>query len=221
MSEITNTVYLNALKKCQLFGNMDSKEFAEAIKFLDGKIHKYDKGEMILLLGNTLMKAGIVLEGTIESAFQNENYDQISMRRFGSGYLFGEALVCNQIKESPIQITTVDSATILFVDLKKIYTGAENSPIRIRLCENLIKSLSAKNLYLNRKVRILSQKSLRDRIMIYLGTLKKDSNGFVTVPFNQTALAEHLGVNRSALARELGRMQNENILIVDGKRIKC
>ena len=213
MSEITNTVYLNALKQCQLFGNMDSKEFAEAIKFLDGKIQKYDKGEM--------MKAGIVLEGTIESAFQNENYDQISMRRFGSGYLFGEALVCNQIKESPIQITTVDSATILFVDLKKIYTGAENSPIRIRLCENLIKSLSAKNLYLNQKVRILSQKSLRDRIMIYLGTLKKDSNGFVTVPFNQTALAEHLGVNRSALARELGRMQNENILIVDGKRIKC
>ena len=79
MSEITNTVYLNALKQCQLFGNMDSREFAKAIKFLDGKIQKYDKGEIILFLGDALTKAGIVLEGTIESAFQNENYDQISI----------------------------------------------------------------------------------------------------------------------------------------------
>ena len=220
MCEITDTIYLNTLGKCRLFRDMDSKKRAEAIRFLDGTIRKYDKGESILLLGSALTKAGIVLEGTIESAFQNESYDQISMRRFGSGYLFGEALVCNQIRESPIQVTAVESATILFVDLKKIYTGVDDSPIRIRLCENLIKSLSAKNLYLNQKVRILSQKSLRERMMLYLGTLKKDSNGYMTVPFNQTALAEHLGVNRSALSRELGRMQHEGILVVEKRKIK-
>ena len=220
MKKITNPAYLNALKQCQLFANMDSRELAEAIEFLDGRVRKYDKEEAILLLGDALIKAGIVLEGTIESAFENENYDRISMRRFGSGYLFGEALVCNQISESPIQISAVNGATILFVDLKKIYTETEDSPVRIRLCENLIKSLSAKNLFLNQKVRILSQKSLREKIMLYLGILKKDSNGFITVPFNQTALAEHLGVNRSALSRELGRMQDKRILIIDGRKIK-
>ena len=115
MKKITNPAYLNALKQCQLFANMDSRELAEAIEFLDGRVRKYDKEEAILLLGDALIKAGIVLEGTIESAFENENYDRISMRRFGSGYLFGEALVCNQISESPIQISAVNGATILFV----------------------------------------------------------------------------------------------------------
>ncbi len=67
--------------------------------------------------------------------------------------------------------------------------------------------------------RILSQKSLRDRILVYLGTLPKDKNGFVKIPFTQTALAEHLGVNRSALSRELGRMQKEELLTVEGKKI--
>ncbi|WP_316611059.1 helix-turn-helix domain-containing protein [uncultured Ruminococcus sp.] len=40
------------------------------------------------------------------------------------------------------------------------------------------------------------------------------------MPFTQTALAEYLGANRSALSRELGRMQNEKLLIVDGRRMK-
>ena len=80
--------------------------------------------------------------------------------------------------------------------------------------------LARKNLILNQKVRILSQKSLRDRILIYLGTLPKDKNSFVKIPFTQTALAEYLGVNRSALSRELGRMQNEGLLIVDKEKMK-
>jgi len=109
---------------------------------------------------------------------------------------------------------------VLFIDLEMIYAAADNTPIRNILARNLIKSLAKKNLILNQKVRILSQKSLRDRIFIYLRTLPKDKNGYVRIPFTQTALAEYLGVNRSALSRELGRMQNEGLLVIDGKKIK-
>ena len=98
-----------------------------------------------------------------------------------------------------------------------IYAAADSSPIRNILARNLIKSLAKKNLILNQKVRILSQKSLRDRIFIYLRTLPKDKDEYVKIPFTQTALAEYLGVNRSALSRELGRMQNEGLLVIDGK----
>ena len=83
-----------------------------------------------------------------------------------------------------------------------------------------LKSLAKKNLILNQKVRILSQKGLRDRIIIYLSTLSKDRDGFVSIPFTQTALAEYLGVNRSALSREFGQMQDEGILVIEKNRIR-
>ena len=142
------------------------------------------------------------------------------MHTFVGGYLFGEALVINDEKNSPIQVRAVEDCIILFIDLAEIYQPDAHSPLRVILAENLIKSLARKNLILNQKVRILSQKSLRDRILIYLGTLPKDKNGFVKIPFTQTALAEYLGVNRSALSRELGRMQNEELLFVDGSRMR-
>ena len=211
---ITNTDYLEAIRKCDLFSELDESEYAEAIQFLDGKIKKYRKGDIVLMLGEKFTKAGILLKGTIESSFQNEKFDQVSMRRFSAGTLFGEALVCNGTKESPVQVTSIDETVVLFVDLNKIYSCHEGTALQFKLAENLIKSLAKKNLYLNQKVRILSQKSLRDRILIYLSTLKKDNNGYMTIPFSQTALAEHLDVNRSALSRELGRMQNDGVIVI-------
>ena len=167
-----------------------------------------------------LFSQPLLLKGRIESSFQNESFDQITMHRFGGGYLFGEALVINDTKISPVQVRAVENCTILFINLKAIYLSRETSPLSLKLAENLIKSLTKKNLILNLKVRILSQKGLRDKIMIYLSTLPKDKEGFITVPFTQTALAEYLGVNRSALSREFGRMQDDGILVIDKNKMK-
>ncbi len=217
---ITNQEYLYSIRKCYLFDGIKDEQLTEAIKLLNGRIRKVEKDDFIVQLGGVLRNAGLLLKGKIESSFQNENYDQITMHTFGGGYLFGEAIVINSAKNSPVQVRAVEDSIVLFIDLSAIYQSEIASTLRMILAENLIKSLARKNLILNQKVRILSQKSLRDRILIYLGTLPKDKNRFVKIPFTQTALAEYLGVNRSALSRELGRMQNEGLLIVDKEKMK-
>ena len=217
---LTNQDYIYSIRKCYLFDGIEDEQLADAIKLLNGRIKKVIKDDYIVQLGGTIQYAGLLLKGKIESSFQNENFDQITMHTFTGGYLFGEGLVINHAKNSPVQVRAVEDSVVLFIDLEMIYAAADKSPIRNILARNLIKSLAKKNLILNQKVRILSQKSLRDRIFIYLRTLSKDKDGYVRIPFTQTALAEYLGVNRSALSRELGRMQNEGLLVINGKRIK-
>ena len=198
MIVITNQEYLYSIRKCYLFDGIKDEQLTEAIKLLNGRIRKVEKDDFIVQLGGVLRNAGLLLKGKIESSFQNENYDQITMHTFGGGYLFGEAIVINSAKNSPVQVRAVEDSIVLFIDLSAIYQSEIASTLRMILAENLIKSLARKNLILNQKVRILSQKSLRDRILIYLGTLPK----------------------RSALSRELGRMQNEGLLIVDKEKMK-
>ena len=217
---LTNQDYICSIRKCYLFDGIKDEQLADAIKLLNGRIKKVVKDDYIVQLGGTIQYAGLLLKGKIESSFQNENFDQITMHTFTGGYLFGEGLVINHAKNSPVQLRAVEDSVVLFIDLEMIYAAADNSPIQNILARNLIKSLAKKNLILNQKVRILSQKSLRDRIFTFLRTLPKDKDGYVKIPFTQTALAEYLGVNRSALSRELGRMQNEGVLVIDGKRIK-
>ena len=217
---ITNQDYIYSLRKCYLFDRIKDEQLTDAIKLLNGRIRKILKDDYIVPLGGTLQNAGLLLKGKIESSFQNENFDQITMHTFTGGYMFGEALVINGAKNSPVQVRAVEDSIVLFIDLSAIYQSDTQSPLRVILAENLIKSLARKNMILNQKVRILSQKGLRDRILIYLGTLPKEKDSFVRIPFTQTALAEYLGVNRSALSRELGRMQNDGVIVWYKNKVK-
>ena len=217
---LTNQDYICSIRKCYLFDGIEDEQLIDAIKLLNGRIKNVVKDDYVVQLGGTIQYAGLLLKGKIESSFQNENFDQITMHTFTGGYLFGEGLVINHAKNSPVQVRAVEDSVVLFIDLEMIYAAADNSPIRNILAGNLIKSLAKKNLILNQKVRILSQKSLRDRIFIYLRTLPRDKDEYVKIPFTQTTLSEYLGVNRSALSRELGRMQNEGLLIVNKGKMK-
>ncbi len=217
---ITKKEYIDSIRRCYLFNGIADEDIIEAIRLLKGRIKNYRRDELIQRLDEGFLKAGLLLSGRIESSFQNESFNQITVNRLSHGQMFGEALVCSGIKSSPVQIRAVDDCVVLFIDLKQVYSPEVKSPLKITLAANLIISLADKNLTLNQKVRILSQKSLRDRVLIYLQTLTPDSSGYVKLPFTQTALAEHLGVNRSALSRELGRMQNEGILKMSHDKLK-
>ena len=151
---ITNQEYLYSIRKCYLFDGIKDEQLTEAIKLLNGRIRKVEKDDFIVQLGGVLRNAGLLLKGKIESSFQNENYDQITMHTFGGGYLFGEAIVINSAKNSPVQARAVEDSIVLFIDLSAIYQSEIASTLRMILAENLIKSLARKNLILNQKVRM-------------------------------------------------------------------
>ena len=81
-------------------------------------------------------------------------------------------------------------------------------------------ALVQQNLFLNRRVRILSQGSIRNRLLYYLAECDIDEQGFAKVPFSRTELAGFLSVNRSALSREIGAMQREGLLELEGPRMR-
>ena len=155
-----------------------------------------------------------MLSGEIECSYQDEAFNKFNMNHFGAGELFGENMVCAEIARSPMQVIAVSDCAIMFLDLRVLYNSESACKYRAELLGNLLRIHSAKNIFLNQKIRILSTKSLRDRIICYLRTLP-NQDGKTALPFSKTALAEFLCVNRSALSRELGRMQSEGIITMN------
>ncbi len=213
--------YLPIISKSNLFNGIPTELYPKVFDFLHATIRTYQKDEIIQMLGEPFLYSGIVLDGTVEGSFTNEEFNKINMNHFTAGRSYGEALACVKTPHSPIQLSAVTECTILHLDLSQILNGTScDCSYHRPLTTNLLKALSTQNIFSNLKLRIASQKSLRDRILIYLYSLMPDTDGFLHVPFNQTALAEFLGVNRSALSRELGRMQDEGIILVEKKAVK-
>ncbi len=205
----------------RLFANIPQEHYEEVFQELQASFRIYDKEESIQRLGQPFFYSGIVLDGCLEGSFISEAYTKINMDHFTKGRSFGEALACIQTPHSPIQIKALEESTVLLLNLHQILESSSSScQYKETLQKNLISILASQNVFSNLKLRIMSQKSLRDRVLIYLHSLVPDTNGYLHVPFTKTALAEFLGVNRSALSRELGRMQDEGLIIIDGNLMK-
>jgi CRP-like cAMP-binding protein len=82
-----------------------------------------------------------------------------------------------------------------------------------RLIQNIIELLANKNVYLNRKLDILSKRSLREKILQFLHSYSTSSKErIITIPYNRLAMADYLGVDRSALSRELSKMKADGLI---------
>lgn len=76
---------------------------------------------------------------------------------------------------------------------------------------NLLKQTAAENLAQSRRIHIMSQKSIRDKLKLMLAQFSTDGKSAV-LSMNRQELADYLGVERSALSREMARMKNEGLI---------
>jgi len=89
----------------------------------------------------------------------------------------------------------------------------------MQVSANLMKKFARQVNFLSTRIRILSQKKLRNRLKIYLQTQDISPAGEIILAVNREKMAEILGVDRSALSRELCRMRDEGILTVSRNKI--
>lgn len=207
------------LRTCPLFAGVADDELDAALALLRAHTRSFKRGETLVSAGAPVASAGLVLEGEIEGSFVSEKFTQVDLERFSTGALFGEAIACLG-GTSPIELRAAEASVVLLLDVAALVKKPQTSAPGTRLLANLALSLARKDAFLNMKVRVLSQRGLRDRILVYLQNLPAEKDGWVTLPFTRTELARYLSANRSALSRELGRMADEGIVQLSGKRLR-
>ncbi len=213
------TKYIALLKTCSLLANIPESSYIDALKYLRASKRSFRKGEFILHIGDVFRYAGIVLYGVIECSYQDGEFNKYNMNHFRAGEMFGESMACAEVEESPMQIFAVTDCVIMFLDFRVLYYSGVKYEYQMQLAVNLIRNISRQNTFMNRKVRMLSRKDLRSKILTYLQSLTPNENGTITLPFTKTAMAEFLCVNRSSLSRELSRMVHDGILSVNGRTL--
>ena len=79
--------------------------------------------------------------------------------------------------------------------------------------QNLVLTISDKYFALDRRVELLICKSLRARISLWLlDEAHRAGSDTFTTPLTRAGLAEYLNCDRSALSRELSRMQHDGLI---------
>jgi CRP-like cAMP-binding protein len=210
------------VKNIALFKGIGRHELKGLLDCLGTRVATFRRGEMIWLSGEKLRSIGVVLEGQVNAYRDDILGNRALMAAVTPPGLFGETIVCAELPESPVTAEAGADSRVLFVGFEKAFRPCASScTFHHALIRNMLGILAGKNIALSEKISHISKKTTRQKLASYLiyEATRQRSRAF-TVPLNRQALADYLGVNRSALSRELSAICAEGTISCSRSRFE-
>lgn len=210
--------YFEVLARCPLFAGIRQEEAAEMLKCLGGRVVKFPKGSPVFLEGDPAKFMGVVLEGAVQVVREDYYGNRSVLTVVGPGGLFAEAFACAGVDTLPVSVFALQESSVLLLDCGRVLTGCANAcAFHARLISNLLRGISRKNLNLTQKIRYMSRKTTREKLLEYLmDQAKLHGSDAFTIPYDRQALADFLGVERSAMSAEIGKLRRAGVLETKG-----
>ena len=198
------------LKETPLFAQFTDEEIELVFSSFAYSTKKFDKGSRIFSAGQKITSIALVLSGSVHVQ-QLDWWGNLNIiKEIKIGEIFGEAFATMKDEPLPNDVVASSDCEILFLDMHNLFS---NSNINIKLIQNLYCISSAKNRFLTKKVRYLSCRTTRDKLMAYLSEqAKAKKSNIFDIPFNRQELADYISVERSAMSAELSKLKKEGLI---------
>jgi CRP-like cAMP-binding protein len=202
--------YLAVLKNCTLFREVNPSELKEILNRMKSKIVSYPTEAIIAGEGENCDHIGIILAGEIEIQKIYSSGKTVTMARFQAGNIFGEAIIFSKQHFYPGTVVSRSATKILFLHKTAVIALCRNYP---PVLESFMKLLSERILMLNKKITELSLGTIRQKICFFLlEEYKKQKSPLIKLTMSKETLAEHMGIQRPSLSRELIKMREEGLI---------
>ena len=211
---------IHLLAGTRLFQGIREHEIEAMLTCLSAEERTYGKEAYIYRAGDVTGRLGVVMEGAVNIIKDDVWGNRKIIENIGRGQIFGETYACLKGEPLMVDVQASERSRILFMDVNRILTTCSSScDFHNRLIRSLMYVLAGKNLMLTKKMDIITPKSLRERVMVYLSQESvKQGSRTITVPFNRQQMADYLSVDRSALSAELSRMQRDGVISYEKNR---
>ena len=180
---------------------------------LGAGIHSVKKGRTILCAGEKPAYTGIVLSGMLHIIREDYDGNRTIIASVTRGKLFAEALCFAGVSESPVTVVAAENSIIMKLMVERMLKTCPNSCVfHKKLITNMLALIAGKNLFLQERLEIISLKSVRSKVTLYLESFTAKQGRNIKIPFNREEMADFLCVERSALSHELAKMKRDGLI---------
>lgn len=218
MSDIINIHYgVVQMINYSPFINMNSQETAELRGCMCNEVKLYRKGDIIMQLPDYQDYICIVDKGVSHLVRIDINGTKSIIDYYEESDVFG-AIFSPDTSSDTFYVIAKENCTVTFINYNKLLTRCDkNCDKHLRFLNNIILTANEKA---QLHIDVLSQRSTRAKLMTYLRYLDKINNGnVIQLPLSLSDLANYLAVDRSAMMREIKKMNDENIISSNGNSV--
>lgn len=201
------------LTKVPLFKSMSQEEIQSVLGCLGAHITQYQKDDFIIHVGDKPENIYIVLDGQVNVIREDLAGHRFVIANISANQVFGESFAIAEMPEYPLSVQAAVDANVLYFKANKITSICENRcGFHKKLVDHMMMLLAKKNVRMNNRMHCLTKKTTKQKLLFYLvEELHLVQKGEIVLPFNREELADYLGVNRSALSRELSALKKKGV----------
>lgn len=201
------------------FENLTNTQKTKLYNLLQVHIYKYNKLQEILPTIKFENVICILLSGSAQIIRIDYNGNEFILENLKQNDVFGTNI--SNIDNENCQIIAKEFCEVLVIDYNILMNMKNfNYAYFCIFYKNLFDIINNKYKETNNKMRILEQRTIRDRLLEFFDIeYKKSYTKTITLPFNLKDLADLIAVNRSAMFRELKNLKEEGFIDVKGKKI--
>jgi CRP-like cAMP-binding protein len=201
------------MKDSILFNGFSDEEFNAVTSAPYFVAESYNAGVHLLDEGDLVKRFWFLEDGTLHAsrAYYDGSLDLVQL--YSANDYPGLDIVFTKTQRSPLRISAATDATLTSIDVGIFSDRKLDSVIREKFTLNALRLLANENIRKQVKIDVLYKRSLRARICVFLSHMREryDSDAF-EISMNREQLSQFLGVNRSALSKELSRMREEGLI---------
>ncbi len=206
--------YLPVLRNCALFAQMDDRDIPGMLNCLNAVVKTVKKNQYIMEEGEPAFYVGILLTGSVHVVKQDFYGNRSIVASVEPGDLFAESFACAGVPAIPVSVVADEDSTVMLIPCQRITVGCANACAHhSQMIYNLLQIVAVKNLEFHQKLEITANRTTREKLLAYLQlqAKAKGSNAF-TIPYDRQGLADYLGVERSAMSAELGKLRRDGVI---------
>ncbi|MFR1707727.1 MAG: Crp/Fnr family transcriptional regulator [Clostridium sp.] len=209
---------LNELQNNFLFKGIASEDLKNIYEEDKYRINKYSKGEIIAHEEEDCNTIGLILEGVIELQRIYPSGKYIVLNKLKVGDVFGEAIIFSKTSNYPATVVALNQCSVLYIEKTNMLELFSKEK---KILENFLELLSNKVLMLNSKIKNISFKNIKHRVINYiLEAMKSQQNSVIRLTENKESIAASLGIPRPSLSRELINLRDMGYIDFDRSKIK-
>jgi len=201
-----------------LFQNISPSNKGKLLKILETMSFTYQKDVNISYAFKDKNIVGLITNGSIDIVKIDYNGNKTIIDNLMEDDIIGSSI--NNIIDNDYEVITKESTSLTLFDYQVMLKKSNNTYYYEQFIKNLLNILIEKNLEKNERIEILSEKTIRNKLLEYFRiTSIKNASKVIYLKSTYTSLAEYLSVDRAAMARELKHLKDEGFISIKGKKI--
>lgn len=208
---------LEALERCPLFAGMCSTEIEITMSGVDYKLVRYDHHDIYALAGMPCRNADIIVEGVLICRMSALSGKQVEVSRLRTGNIIAPAFIFGKDNGMPVGVETDTKVTVMRISKSNFARLLRDN---WQLTENFIHVLSNINVFLTKRMRVLSLFTVREKVAwLLLERAGEQGSNVIHLYRSRQEIADSFGIQKFSLLRVLSDLQKDGAIKINGREI--